>query len=82
MSSFEDVQEARIEKGKRAKQAYDIYVKELLDSLRVDAFNTFCNVTADTAVLANLKATADAINSIESQIKADISIGDVTKKIR
>lgn len=67
---------SEISRARRAKQAYDVYVKEHIDIVVKNVYDGIeaCSIV-DTATLASLKGLLSAIRSLENSILSDIDTG-------
>lgn len=69
-----------LDRGRRAQNAYDSYLKDHFMVIRTQLFNAFCNPEASLDELSNLKGLSMAIAGLETSIFADIENAKVAAK--
>lgn len=58
--------------GGRAQNAYDIYVKQHIEKVRTQLYESFCSADLSDEEVLQLKRLASAINGLETSILSDI----------
>lgn len=73
---------AELQRARRAKQAYDLYIKEHVDSVVTNIYDSIesCSIS-DTDTLVNLKGLLAAIRSLERSVLSDIDTGRMAEAI-
>lgn len=77
-----EILSAEIQRARRAKQAYDLYIKEHIDSVVTNIYDNIesCSIS-DTDTLVNLKGLLTAIRSLERSVLSDIDTGRMAEAI-
>ena len=73
---------SEIQQARRAKHAYDSYIKEHVDSVISNIYESIeaCSIS-DTDTLVNLKGLLTAIRSLERSVLNDIDTGRMAEAI-
>jgi len=73
---------AEIQRARRARQAYDLYIKEHIDNVVASIYSSIesCSVS-DTDTLITLKGLLTAIRSLERSVLSDIDTGRMAETI-
>lgn len=77
-----EILSAEIQRARRAKQAYDLYIKEHIDNVVTNIYDSIesCSIS-DTDTLVNLKGLLTAIRSLERSVLSDIDTGRMAEAI-
>lgn len=77
-------QQARLERdielGRRAQQAYDSYLEDLIKRLEQELYDSFVSCRLDVGQLAHIKQLSMVIEDIKKRVLSDIDGGKIALK--
>lgn len=77
-----EILSTEVQRARRAKQAYDLYIKEHVDNVVKNIYESIeaCSIS-DTDTLINLKGLLTAIRSLERSVLSDIDTGRMAEAV-
>lgn len=65
--------------GKKAQQAYDLYLKDYFTRCREGLFSNFIEASMDDDQIIGLKRVTDALVALETSVQTDIQNGQLAE---